>query len=313
MIKARMVSTKKRKGISPGMKLFLTAFPFIVLYFLFSYLPLEGWKYAFYNYKPGKKLSDCEFVGLEYFTMMFINPVGRRETIRVLKNTFVYSGLGILTSFLPMFFAIFLSELPGKKYKKFVQTVTTIPHFVSWIIVYSLAFAMFSVNSGAVNKILIALGFIEKGIDFLGSGKHVYLSMWLYGQWKGLGWGSIVYLAALGSIDQELYEAAAVDGAGRFAKIWYITIPGLLPTFITLLLMDIGNFLSNGMEQYMVFSNAFNKSKIESLDLYVYNLGIGTANIPLSTAVGSMKTLVGLVLLLISNSLSGKIRGQKIF
>lgn len=310
-----MAVTNKKKAfkISNGKKLFLASLPFLVLYFMFSYLPLEGWRYAFVDYKPGKALADCEFVGWKYFVYMFQNPVGRREAFRVLKNTFAYSCIGIFTSILPMTFAIFLNEIPGKKYKKFVQTVTTVPHFISWVLVYALAFAMFAIDTGAVNKILTELGIIDSGINFLGTGKHTYLQMTMYSIWKGLGWGAIVYLASLNSIDQELYEAAAVDGAGRFQKMWHITVPGLLPTFVTLLLMSIGSFLSTGIDQYLVFSNAFNKAQIETLDLYVYNLGIGSNNVSYSTAVGILKSVVGLFLLFVSNTLAGKIRGEKIF
>lgn len=304
---------KKRFKISNGKKLFLVALPFLVLYFIFSYLPLEGWKYAFYDYKPGKALADCEYVGGKYFSFMFENPVGQREALRVLKNTFIYSGIGFGTSLLPMAFAVFLNEITGKKYKRFVQTVTTIPNFISWILVYALAFAMFAMDTGAVNKVLVNLGIVESGINFLGSEKHVYLSMTLYSVWKGLGWGAIVYLASINSIDQELYEAAAIDGAGRFQKMWYITVPGLMPTYVTLLLMSIGSFLSTGVDQYLVFLNAFNKAQIETLDLYVYNLGIGSNNIPYSTAIGMMKSIIGLFLLFVSNEVAGKIRGEKIF
>ncbi len=303
---------REKKKMQPGVKLFLATLPFLGMYFLFSYLPLEGWKYAFFDYKPGYSLADCEFVEFKYFAMMFNNPVTRRETIRVLTNTFIYSGIGILGSVLPMFFAIFLNELPGKGMKKLIQTVTTVPHFVSWVLVYSLVFAMFSVETGAVNVLLRSLGLVEKGINFMASSEHVYLTMWLYGMWKGLGWSAIVYLAGINSIDQELYEAAAVDGAGRFHKMWYITIPGLMPTFVTLLLLSIGSFLSNGVDQYYVFQNAFNRSKIEGLDLYVYNLGLGSGNIPYSTAIGILKSLVGLALLFLSNGVSGKVRGEKI-
>jgi len=296
-----------------GIKLFLGVLPFLVLYFLFSYLPLEGWKYAFYDYRPGYALSDCEFVGFKHFTSMFMNPVMRREVMRVMTNTLAMSTISIVTSFLPMFFAIFLNEIPSGRLRKIVQTVTTIPHFISWVIVYALATALFATESGVVNVVLRDLGIIERGINFLASSKHVWLQMWLYGMWKGLGWGAVIYISGLSSIDQEMYEAASVDGAGRFQKIWHITIPGLMPTFVTLLIMDIGNFLSTGMEKYYVFENSFNKSKIEVLDLYTYNIGIGTTNISYSTAVGIMKSVIGLILLFVANYISGKVREEKIF
>jgi len=314
--KTRAIELRDGKlKIQPGFKLFLVTLPLLIMYFLLCYLPLEGWKYSFYNYKAGYPLEKCEYVGLYHFARMFANHITRRETFRVLKNTFIFSGIGILTSFVPMFFAIFLNEIKNDKFKRVVQTITTLPNFISWVIVFSFALAMFATDIGAVNIVLKKMGIIDQGINYLASkGWKVYLFMWLLSNWKGLGWGSIVYLAALGSIDQELYEAAAVDGAGRFSKIFHITIPGLLPTFVTLLILSIGNFLSTGMDQYLVFMNPFNRAQIEVLDLYVYNMGLGSSfnDYSYATAVGIMKSIVGLALLFFSNSISGKIRGEKI-
>jgi len=308
------LNRKGQKGISPGFKLFLATVPFLAIYFVFSYLPLSGWRYAFYNYKPGYALKDCEYVGLKHITGMFIDPYLRKQTFRVLLNTFVMSGLSILTSFLPMIFAIALSELPGKYFKKFVQTATTIPNFISWVLVYSFATALLATESGVVNMLIRNLGLRDSGINFLStSGPATWILMWAIATWKSLGWASVIYLSSISSIDQELYEAAAVDGASRFAKIRYITIPGLMPTFITLLILSIGNLLSNGMEQYMVFQNPFNKNSIEVLDLFVYNQGIGEKAISYSTAVSMLKSLVGIVLVFLTNQLSGKVRGEKLF
>ena len=294
---AGSVAQKKRKLLDPGKKVFLAMMPFAILYFLLCYKPLWGWSYAFFDYKPGYKLADCDFVGLKHFTTMFSNRVTRRETFRVLQNTFAMSFIGLITNFVPMLFAVFFNELPGKRAKKVIQTLVTVPHFVSWVIVYSLVLAMFAPEAGAINNVLKSLGIIEESLNIIANSDHVWLTMYLYGLWKGLGWGSIVYLAAISSVDQELYEAATVDGARRFQKMRYITIPSLMPTFLTLTLMEIGHFLSTGMEKYYVFQNAFNKSRIEVLDLYVYNLGFGGGDISFATAVGIMKSIVGLVLL----------------
>lgn len=307
------MKTKKSKTANrSGLKLFLMLLPFLILYTLFCYFPISGWRYAFYKYKPGLLLENCEFVGLKYFTEMFSNPVQRRQFLQVMKNTVFFSCLGIVTSFLPMFFAIMINEVKSKKMKKFVQTCTTIPYFISWVLVYAVIFMMLS-NDGFVNTILIKIGILSEGVNYMAAGASSRIQMWAYSMWKSLGWSAIIYLAALGGIDQELYEAAAIDGAGRFKKIRYVTIPGLMPTFITLLIMSIGNFLSAGMEQYMIFSNAFNSKYIETLDLYVYNQGILKNNIPSSTAIGIYKSLIGLLLLAIANGLSGKFREEKIF
>ena len=175
----------KQHNRKAGFRLFLMTIPFLALIFLFSYYPLYGWRYAFYVYKPGLPLEKCEFVGWKHFTLMFTNAYYRDDMLRALKNTLGLAGIGLATSWLPMFFAILLSEIHAQKYKKLVQTLTTIPHFISWTLVYAIAFAMFSVGDGFVNKILIKLGVIEEGINFLAETKGVWLKMWLWGTWKG--------------------------------------------------------------------------------------------------------------------------------
>nr|WP_304955330.1 ABC transporter permease subunit [uncultured Acetatifactor sp.] len=296
-----------------GFRLWLLSLPFLILIFLFSYLPLYGWVYALFDYKPGRALLDCKFVGLDNFTRMFADKYALEDIVRVMKNTLGMSLIGIATSGLPMMFAVFLAEIKSKHYRKAVQTLTTIPNFISWVLVYSVAYAMFSVNDGFVNRLLMDLGILDEGINFLASSKHVWLSMWLWGTWKGLGWSAIMYIAALTGIDQEQYEAAAVDGAGRMQKIWHITIPGLLPTYFVLLLLSIANLVNNGMEQYFVFQNAMNKEYIEVLDLYVYNQGMVGINYSYSTAVSILKSIVSVTLLFVANMSSKLTRGESIF
>lgn len=314
MEKTENKKKKKTRLIDQGgFRLWLLSVPFLILIFLFSYLPLYGWIYALFDYKPGRALLDCEFVGLENFTRMFADKYAFQDIVRVLKNTLGMSLIGIVTSGLPMIFAVFLAEIKNKPYRKAVQTLTTIPNFISWVLVYSVAYAMFSVNDGFVNRLLIELGVIDEGINFLASDDHVWLSMWLWGTWKGLGWSAIMYIAALTGIDQSQYEAAAVDGAGRMQKILHITIPGLLPTYFVLLLLSIANLVNNGMEQYFVFQNAMNKEYIEVLDLYVYNQGMIGINYSYSTAVSILKSIVSVTLLFVANLGSKLTRGESIF
>jgi putative aldouronate transport system permease protein len=294
--------------------LFLMFLPFIVLCFVFSYLPLWGWRYGLYSYKPGRELTKEYFVGLKWVTYLFENASTRSDIVRVMKNTLAMSGLGIATSWMSMAFAIFLSEIKASKYRKVVQTITTIPNFISWVLVYAFGFAIFATD-GLLNSVLIRLGLIDTGINFLLDSSHIWLKMLAWGIWKGLGWGAIIYLAAISGIDQQLYEAATVDGAGRFKRMWYVTVPGLLPTYFVLLMLAIAGILNNGMEQYYVFKNASNKATIEVLDLYVYTLGLGTggtANISLATVVGMLKSIVSIVLLFFANGLSKLIRKESI-
>jgi ABC-type polysaccharide transport system, permease component len=229
-----------------------------------------------------------------------------------MRNTLAMSGIGIATSFFPMAFAVFLVEVKSERFKKMVQILTTIPNFISWVLVYALAFTLFSTNGGFVNQVLINLGIISKPINFLGSDSHTWLSMWLWSTWKGLGWGAIMYLAAITGIDQELYEAARVDGASRFRMMWSITVPSLLPTYFVLLMLSIAGFLNNGMDQYYVFKNPINTNHIQVLDVYVYDIGITGMSFSLATAVSMLKSVISVILLFIANTMSKLLRGESI-
>lgn len=309
-----MVKTAKRSFYKkPGFRLFLMILPLLALVFVFSYMPLYGWSYALFDYKPGLPLFDCEFVGLYNFTRIFSDIYYFEDIVRVMKNTLGMSLIGMITSSLPMFFAVFLAQIKCMPFRKAAQTLTTIPNFISWVLVYSIAYAMFSVNDGFVNRLLIDLKFVDEGINFLASSEHIWLKMWLWNTWKSLGWSAIVYIAALAGIDQEQYEAAEVDGANRFQKMWYVSIPGLLPTFFVLLILSIGNIINNGMDQYFVFQNAMNKEHIEVLDLYVYNQGMVGINYSYSTAVGILKSLISVTLFLIANMFSRFVREESVF
>lgn len=306
--------TKNSAGIQRkhrGKVLFLLILPFLLLNFLFAYFPLHGWIYAFFDYRAPLKLFQCEFVGWKWFKMLFANSTQLSQLWQVMVNTFAMSLLGIATSILPLVFAVFLNEMRAKPFKNITQTLTTIPNFISWILVYSVAFSLFS-SSGMVNTLLQNLGFIQTPIKFLDSDEHTWLTMILWSIWKGLGWNAIMYLAAISGIDMELYEAAKIDGAGRFKLMRYITIPELLPTFFVLLMLSVANFLNNGMDQYFVFQNAFNKAHIQVLDLYVYNIGMTGRSQSLATAISIMKSVVSLALLTVVNFTSKKLRGESI-
>jgi len=306
---------KKNFEIPVKYKLFLLLLPFLILITAFSYLPLAGWRYAFFNYRPGIPLKWADFAGFKWFESIISSQARRAEVIRVMKNTLAMSGLGILTSWFPIVFAVMLTEIKRLRYQKLVQTLTTVPNFISWVMVYSFAFMLFSVDAGLINRLLVDFGFIDKGINFLLSGDHIWLKMTTWGIWKGLGWGAIIYLAAIAGIDQELYEAATIDGAGRWGQIWNITVPGLLPTYFVLLMLSIANLINNGMDQYFVFRNAFNQETIEVLDLYVYYVGFGkgsTSGIPFATVISMLKSVISMALLFSVNGLSRLLRNESI-
>lgn len=292
-------------------KLFLLVLPCLALVFVFHYMPLWGWVYAFFQYKPGMSLANCKFVGFQNFTNLFGNPVMRQNLFRVLRNTLGIQFINYLLMPVPMLFAIFLSEIKSTRFQKCVQTLTTLPHFISWVIMFSLMSSLFG-SSGLVNALMQKFG-AEMTVNILTTDKHVWLIQALLYTWKNLGWNAIIYFAAITGLDQEVNEAAMVDGANRWQRIRYITIPLLMPTFFVLLIMSIGNFLNSGIDQFLAFSNALNKEYIEVLDLYVYNLGIGSGQISFSVAVGVMKSIIALILFGLANTASKKIRGTSVF
>ncbi len=292
-----------------GYKEFLYIVPFIILIAVFAYYPLYGWVYAFFDYRPPKPMTMDSFVGLKWFKSLVANPVKTKQILNVIRNTFAMSGLSMLFSWLPMIFAIFLNEIKCVPFRKAVQTITTIPNFISWVLVYSVAFNIFN-STGMVNHLLISKGIISKPILFLQASKHVWFTQWVWLTWKNLGWAAIMYIAAITSIDESLFEAAKVDGATRMQRIRYITIPSILPTYFVLLMLSIASFLSNGMEQYYVFQNSFNKDTIQVLDLYVFNLAMGSGSYSVSTAISMLKSVISVVLLCIANGISKLVRGE---
>ena len=312
----RLQTKRNKNGLSAlqakkGKVLFLCAIPVLVYVIMFGYVPLWGLGYAFVQYRLGRPMLECTFVGLDNFKILFENPVIRENVFRSVYNTLGMAALDYLLIFLPMLFAIVLSELRCKPFKKVVQTVSTLPNFISWVIVYALCNALFS-STGLINSLLVEWGWVDEPINVLMTNEGVWWNMTILERWKGLGWSSIVYFAAIAGIDQEQYEAAAIDGAGRWARIRYITIPNLMPTFFVLFIMGIAKILNTGFDQYYVFKNAFNAESITTLDLYVYELGIGGGMVSYGVATGMLKSVIALTLFFGANYVSKKIRGSGI-
>ena len=288
--------------------LLFLALPFMAIVFFMKYVPIMGWILSVFEYRPGRPIFQCDFVGWKYFEMVFTD----RDIINTFKNTLIFSGIGYLISPLPMIFAICLNEITNTRARKLVQTITTFPHFISWVIVYSLAFAMFS-HEGVINSVFYkTLGLLKEPSALLTNEDAVYIFQTALSQWKGLGWSSIIYIAAIAGIDQELYEAAAIDGAGRLRCAMHITIPGLMPTFIVLLLLAVSNFINTGYEQYYVFKNAVVYDKIEVLDLYIYRMGMQLGDYSYATAVGILKSVISVSMLFIANFIAKRVRGNSI-
>ena len=304
---AERIGRKKLRGI----KYLLLAVPFLIYVFAFYYVPLVGWIYSVFDYKIGQKFLDfgsMVFVGLGNFQKLFTE---RSEVLRVLRNTLALSALGLLATPVPVVFAIMFNEIKNSRFKKIVQTATTLPNFISWIIVYGVAFAFFSVN-GFVSVLMQKIGIQPPVMGILGDVDHTWVLQWILGIWKSFGWSAIIYIAAITGIDSELYDAAKVDGANKIQSILHITIPGIMPTYVVMFLLAVSNILSNGFDQYFMFYNPMVADKIEVLDYYVYKVGFYINDYSYSITLGMLKSILGIVLLFTANALSKKIRGESI-
>ena len=298
--------TGKRKK---SLKLFLLLFPFLVFITIFSYVPLFGWSYAFLRYNPALPISQMEFIGLDHFRAVFRYGGAFRN---VMTNTLALSALSLVCTVLPVIFAILLSQVPGKKYARAVQSITTIPNFISWVLVYSIVFSLFAPDSGVINRVLMRAGIINNPFNPLGNVEGAWFVQTGILIWKSLGWGAIIYLAAIASIDQQLYEAAAIDGANRFQSTIHVTLPSMMSTYMVMLLLAISNILSNGFDQYWVFQNALTRSMLEVFDTYVYRMAMVNMQYSFSTAMSIFKSIISIILLLGANQVSKKIRGESI-
>ena len=301
MQKTIQYTGKKRKNWT----LFFMALPLMIFVFAMKYVPLLGWYFSLIEYKVGKAILACDFVGLKNFQAMFKNPA----FFRALTNTIIFSAIKYALLFVPPIFAILFNEIPNVRYRKIVQTMTTLPHFISWVIVYGLVYALFS-TEGVVNKALATFGLPTQKIMTDRNAVYSFQSV-LY-LWKVLGWNSIIYVAAIAGIDPQLYEAASIDGAGHFKRALHITLPGILPTMLVLLLLGVANIISNGMDQYYLFQNSMNYNKIETLELYTYKQGMKLMDYSYASAVDIMKSVVSLTLLFVTNAIAKKVRGNSI-
>ena len=300
--------TTKKKHKREDWRLTALAMPFVLYIIAFKYVPLFGWALAFTNYRPGRSLEKLQFVGLKYFKLI---GYYWDDIQNALVNTLVLSIMSLAAMILPLIFAICLNEVSNSKLKKLIQTAVTLPHFISWVIVFAITFALFSTN-GMLNTLLIGLGWIEDPLQIMASEKGAWLFMVILDIWKTLGWNSIVYLAAIAGIDASLYEAAKIDGAGRFACAFHITLPSLMPTFVVLLIMNVGKLLSVGLDKYLLFSNSVTSSKLEVLDMFTYRIGILTQDYSFAIAVSILKSIVSIILITVANVVAKKVRGETV-
>lgn len=288
--------------------LYLISLPGIVYFLVFKYLPLMGSVMAFQNYNIFKGFSGSPWVGLEHFKRMF----SYSEFLRILENTVLIGLYDLLFAFpVPIIMALMLNELRKVFFKRILQTVVYLPHFLSWVIIGGIMIGILSPTTGIVNQILNVFGL--ESVYFLGEDSYIRSILVGTGIWKDSGWGTIVYLAALASVNPELYEAARMDGANRWKQTLKITIPAILPTITIMFLLHIGNFLDFGFERVFVFVNALNESKGDILDTYVYRVGLIDQQYSYTTAIGLFKSIVGLCLIMIGNTLSKRTSGEGLY
>lgn len=289
---------------------YLMLIPAFILVFIFNYMPLFGWIMAFVDYRPGISLLSAKFTGFKNFTSFLL---ANNDYLYLLRNTLSMNILSLLFNIIfAVAFAILLSEIYSKKFKRLTQTISFFPFFISWVTIYSLAYALFASDSGALNETLRALKISSDGIDVLTNPNAAWLLSTGISVWKLIGYNGVIFIAAITSISNELYEAAEIDGASRWHKILYIKIPGLLPTIIVLLILNCGWILNSNFEMYYLFSNSFNWDKMEVLDLYIYRYGLQLTNFSYATAVGIMKSVVSISLILIINFASKRTVGKSI-
>lgn len=262
---------------------------------LFKYAAYPGLRIAFMNYKPAKGYPGSAWVGWGTFEKIFRDA----DFLRALQNSLVFNFLDLLAGFpVPIILALLLNELRFLRFKKISQTVLYLPHFLSWVIIASVAYTLFKPESGLVNILLKDAGLIKTGIPFLSEKWHWAVTYLLVGVWQGMGWGSIIYLAAITGINAELYEAATMDGANRLRKIWHVTLPGIRATTVTLLILNLGRVMGSNFERLSAFGNVRVKDFQYQLAIYIYEKGLAGNNFSSATAVGLFQSAVGFVLVL---------------
>ena len=277
----------------------------IIYFAVFKYAPMQYVLVAFKEYKIGKSVWQMPWAsngGFKYFIKAFSD----KDFIRALRNTIFLNLLDLVAGFpAPIIFALVLNELCFKKFKKVVQTIAYMPHFLSWVIISSLALQLFAPTNGLVNMLITNLG--GEAIPFMNESKHWVFTYIMTGVWQNFGWGSIIYLAAIAGISPELYEAASVDGAGRFSKMWHITLPGIKPTIVVLLIMNLGNILGSSFDRPFAMRNNLVMDVAEVISTYVYTNGIKGLQFSLTTAVGLFQSVVCLIFLLLANAISRRL------
>ncbi len=296
------------KRMNKNRWLYVMILPGLLYFLVFKYVPMYGLIISFQDYKPFQGIRGSEWVGFKHFHRLFTEP----DFLNILTNTLVLFGLNILFFFpVPIILALMLNELRGSFFKRLFQSLVYLPHFMSWVIIVSIGYVMLTMDGGILNELIAMLGF-EK-VNFLLSPAWFRPTYIIQVIWREAGWGTIIYLAAIASVDTQLYEAARMDGATRLRQIWHITLPAIRSVIIILLILKIGDVLELGFEHVYLLLNAMNREVAEIIDTYVYTAGLLQGKFSYSTAIGFFKSLVGLVMVVLANKLAKKFGEEGVY
>ncbi len=294
-LRGGLVTRSLRNALRRDWQLYLLLVLPVAFVLIFKYAAYPGLRIAFMNFKPARGFSGSEYVGLDIFRKIFKDA----DFMRALKNSLAFNFLDLAIGFpVPIILALMLNELRYPRFKRISQTVLYLPHFLSWVIIASVAYSLFRPSSGLVNIALMKSGFISEGIPFLTEKVHWAVTYLLMAVWQNMGWGTIIFLAAITGINPELYEAATVDGANRMRKIWHVTLPGIRATAVTLLILNLGRIMGSNYERLASFGNVLVKDYQYQLAIYIYEKGLAGGNFSKAAAVGLFQSLLGFVLVL---------------
>ncbi len=299
----------KKKGfftrLAKQWQLALMSVPMFLYVFLFNYVPMWGWRNAFLDYTNKKQVAKgiTPFYGWKNFQWLFSRP----DFFQSIRNTLAMSVINLVFGTVSaILLAVLLNEVRQKAFKRTVQTVTYLPHFLSMVIVVAMAQNIFNSN-GAVNQLLLSLGIVKESVFWLGEGKYFWWLVGVINVWKEVGWGTIIYISAMTSIDPALYEAASIDGAGRFQRILHVTLPGIKSTFVILLIMNIGHLMEAGFEIQYLLGNPLVMNWSRTIDIFVLEYGTQKLNFGVATAAGMFKSVVAIILLVGANFISKRL------
>ncbi|WP_214480510.1 ABC transporter permease subunit [Bacillus sp. SM2101] len=281
----------------------------VVWMFIFNYIPMYGAIIAFKEYSIIKSIAEAPWVGLLHFKEFLQDE----EFVNVLKNTLGISLIKLFIGFpLPIIFALLLNELTSLKFKKAVQTITYLPHFLSWVVLGGIVTTWLA-DIGFINDILLGLGIIDERVSYLADPKYFWGIVITSDIWKELGWSAIIYLAAIAGVSPELYESARIDGAGRLQRMWHVTLPSIRPTITILFILAVSGVLNSNFDQILILRNQLNESASNVIDIYVYSTGIQNGRFSYAAAIGLFKAVIAFILLLGANKITKKLDGTTLF